>query len=62
MERVCAVEMPVGELLGDGEGEGKGETVGDGDGSAVEEGVGDGATVVELSVAADVVGACRLNA
>ena len=64
VERVCAVETPLGEALGEGAGDGEGETVGDGDGdgSVIGEGVGDGPTVVELSVAAEVVGACRLSA
>ena len=62
VERVCAAEIPFGEVWGDGDGDGEGDTVGDGDGNVVGEGVGDGSTVVELCVAAEVVGACRLKA
>jgi carbon monoxide dehydrogenase subunit G len=62
LERVGAVEAPFEEVFGDGEGAGEGETVGDGEGSVVAvEGVGDSSTVVDVSVAAEVVGVCRLK-
>lgn len=61
VERVCAVEIPFAEVLGDGEGDGDGETVGVGEGVVVGEGVADGSTVVEICVAAEVVRGCCLK-
>ena len=63
VERVCEVEIPLGEVFGDGEGDGDGE----GEGETVEEdsGVGEGvagsSTVVEVCVAAEVVCGCCLK-
>jgi hypothetical protein len=52
--RVCAVATAFDEVFADGEGDGEGETVGEGEG--IGEGVADGSTVVEVCVAAEVVG------
>ena len=62
MERVCAVEIPFGDVFGEGEGDNDGEGTGEGEGSVVGERTGDGSTAeVGGCVAADVVGACRLR-
>ena len=61
VERVCAVEIPFAGVFGDGEGDGDGETAGEGEGNVVGEGVGGGSTVVEVSVAAEVVRGCCLK-
>ena len=58
---VCAVEMPFGEVFGDGEGDGEGETAGDGEGTAAGEGIVDGSTMFDVCVVAEVVGGCLLR-
>jgi hypothetical protein len=56
LARVCAVGITFDEVFGDGEGDDEGVTVGEGEGSVAGEGVADGSAVVELCVAAEVVG------